>query len=55
MLDYNKGLHRVRINTEEDLVYNGFYETKGFNRFAVYSNNLDDRFELALARGHEVI
>lgn len=44
VLDYTKGLHRIRINTEEDLVYNGFYEAKGFTRFAVYSNNLDDRF-----------
>ncbi len=25
VLDYTKGLHRIRINTEEDLIYNGFY------------------------------
>lgn len=54
MLDYTKGLHRIRINTEEELIYNGFYEAKGFTRFAVYSNNLDDRYELALANSHEV-
>jgi hypothetical protein len=54
VLDYTKGLHRIKINTEEDLIYSGFYEAKGFNRFAVYSNNLDDRFELALANNREV-
>ena len=54
ILDYGKGLHRLRINTEEDLIYNGFYEGKGFTRFSVFSNNLDDKFELALANAHSV-
>lgn len=44
VLDYTKGLHRVRINAEEDLIYNGFFEAKGFSKFNVYSNNLDDKF-----------
>lgn len=52
ILDYSKGIHRVKINLQEELIYSGFFEAKGFNRFAVYSNNLDDRFELALANNH---
>ena len=44
ILDEKKGIYRVRINEEEDLRFKGFYEAKGFTRFSVYSNNLDDKF-----------
>jgi hypothetical protein len=54
MLDESKGLHRILITEEDNLVWKGFYEAKGYNRFSVYSNNLDDRFELALANSHSV-
>lgn len=54
ILDDKKGLYRVRITTQEDLLFTGHYEAKGFNRFTVYSNNLDDTFELALANSYSV-
>ncbi len=40
ILDQKMGLYRVYINTEEDLMLNGYYEVKGFERFSVFSNNL---------------
>lgn len=49
LLDYKKGVHRLRFNDEEDLLFLGFYPAKKFSKFCVYSNNLDDKFELALS------
>lgn len=40
LLDKSRGVYRVAINTEEDLVFKGFYEIKGYDRMAVFSNNL---------------
>lgn len=42
------------VNSQEDLVFNGFYEARGYTRFSVYSNNLDNHFELALASSESV-
>lgn len=44
ILDIKKGIYRIRINDQEDLLLKGFYEGKGFTKFNVYSNNLDDKF-----------
>lgn len=55
ILDRKMGLYRVFINTEEDLKLNGYYEVKGFERFSVYSSNLEDNFELALANSHTAL
>ncbi len=44
ILDKKMGLYRVYINTEEDLKFKGYYEVKGYDRFAVYSSNLEDNF-----------
>lgn len=54
ILDQLKGVHRVYITGSEDLVYKGYYEAKGFNRLAVYSPNLDNHIELAIANSHAV-
>jgi hypothetical protein len=42
------------ITIHQQLIITGRYEAKGFTRFGVYSNNLDDTFEIALANSHSV-
>jgi hypothetical protein len=54
ILDQLKGVHRVYISGSEDLHYQGLYEARGFSRLAVYSPNLDNRIELALASSHAI-
>lgn len=54
ILDYLKGLHRVYISTSQDLTYQGVYEAKGFTRFGLFSPNLDNHLELAIANDHSV-
>ena len=49
-----KGVHRIRIKGYEQLVYEGLYEAKGFNRMAVFSPNLDNHIELAISNTHAV-
>ncbi len=54
ILDYLKGVHQVEITASEDLNYVGLYEAKGFRRLAVFSSNLDNYLEFALANDHSV-
>lgn len=54
ILDQLKGVHRVYISGSEDILYQGCYEAKGFTRLAVFSPNLDNHIELALANTHAV-
>ena len=54
LLDGRKGLYRMDITVHQQLIVTGRYEAQGFTRFAVYSYNLDDAFEIALANSHAV-
>lgn len=54
ILDNRKGLYRMDITIHQQIVITGRYEAQGFTRFGVYSNNLDDAFEIALANSHAV-
>jgi len=54
LLDGRKGLYRMDITIHQQLLITGRYQGQGFTRFGVYSNNLDDAFEIALANSHSV-
>lgn len=42
------------ITVHQQIIITGRYEAQGFTRFGVYSNNLDDAFEIGLANSHSV-
>lgn len=44
----------MSISVTEELVVNGFYEGRGFTRMAVFSSDLENKFELALA-GNDIV
>lgn len=54
LLDHKKGLYRMDITVHQQIIITGRYEAQGFTRFGVYSNNLDDAFEIGLANSHSV-
>lgn len=54
LLDHRKGLYRMDITIHQQIIITGRYEASGFTRFGVYSNNLDDAFEIALANSHSI-
>lgn len=54
VLDNRRGLYRMDITVHQQIIITGRYQAEGFTRFGVFSNNLDDAFEIALANSHSV-
>ena len=55
MLDNKIGLYRFDLLHSMHVLITGIYRSEmNFSRFAVYSNNLDDAYLLALANSHAI-
>jgi len=55
ILDYHKGVISFDITPSQAIIIKGRYQTdSGYQRMAIYSNNLDNEVLLALANQHGI-
>ena len=54
LLDYDTGLYRLDILESQRVAITGRYTDYGFEKFGVYSDDLQDELIIALANKHSI-